>query len=65
MQTVLVPGLRVGSADGALGLFAPAKHVAAGQAFGWELIMTFVLVRLLVQPSAAPPSPCMTSGHAC
>ena len=44
MQTALVPGPEIGTDVGALGLFAPGKSVAAGQAFGWELIMTFILV---------------------
>ncbi len=67
MQTVLVPGPSVGCSDGALGLFAPAKHVAAGQAFGWELIMTFVLVRCLWWPHLRPGAGVqdITSTHAC
>ena len=44
MQTVLVPGPEIGTDVGALGLFVPGESVAAGQAFGWELIMTFILV---------------------
>ena len=47
MQVALVPGLEIGSTDASLGVFAPGKAVAAGQAFGWELIMTFILARSL------------------
>ena len=43
-QAALVPGLAVGNADTALGVFLPGKGVNDGQAFAWELIMTFILV---------------------
>ena len=46
MQAVLVPGLSVGNPSTALGAFQPGPTVTTGQIFGWEVILTLILVRL-------------------
>eukprot|EP00884_Botryococcus_braunii_P016945 jgi/Botrbrau1/3934/Bobra.0365s0010.1 len=44
LQAVIIPGVVIGDPKSALGGFAPAHSVGAGQAFAWELITTFILV---------------------
>ncbi|CAL5223580.1 g6115 [Coccomyxa viridis] len=52
MQCGLVPSANVGNPVGARGIFFPGPGVTKGMAFGFELIITFVLVKLakLQQP---------------
>lgn len=38
-------GVAIGDPNKSLGVFLPGKHVSAGQAFGWEVILTFILVQ--------------------
>ncbi len=46
VQAGLVYGVSIGDPNKSLGVFLPGQHVSDSEAFGWELILTFVLVRL-------------------
>ena len=44
MQAALVPECSVGTTGASPGVFVPGVNVSSSQVFGWELILTFILV---------------------
>ena len=58
MQIGLTPNLSVGMGDGGPGCFTPEKAfvISKGQAFGWEVVMTFVLVSTVYAVAVGEPS---------
>ncbi|KAK9804678.1 hypothetical protein WJX73_009374 [Symbiochloris irregularis] len=51
----LVPGARVGMGDSGIGCFHTSEGVTLGQLFGWELIMTFILVSVVYAVAVGEP----------
>ena len=41
-----MPQCSIGETGASPGVFTPGVNVANSQVFGWELILTFILVRL-------------------
>jgi hypothetical protein len=58
LQAGIVYGVSIGDPNRALGVFLPGKHVSDGEAFAWELILTFVLVRAALFPSISQCQSC-------
>ncbi|KAK9804201.1 hypothetical protein WJX72_001022 [[Myrmecia] bisecta] len=52
----LVPGAEVGQGIGAVGCFHEYAGVSPGQLFGWELMMTFVLVSVVYAVAVGEPN---------
>lgn len=55
IYTSLIPSLRIGSGAGSPGCFAPGNGTTAGGVFGWETMMTFLLVMTVYAAAVAKP----------
>ncbi|KAJ9506812.1 aquaporin [Haematococcus lacustris] len=55
IYTSLIPALHVGSGAGSPGCFAPGPGTTKGGVFGWELMMTFLLVMTVYAAAVAKP----------
>jgi aquaporin TIP len=55
IYTSLIPALHIGSGEGSPGCFAPGNGVSAGGVFGWETMMTFLLVMTVYAAAVAKP----------
>ncbi|KAK9804652.1 hypothetical protein WJX73_004701 [Symbiochloris irregularis] len=51
----LVPGARVGMGNAGIGCFHSSEGITQGQLFGWELIMTFILVSVVYAVAVGEP----------
>jgi hypothetical protein len=55
IYTSLIPSLHIGSGAGSPGCFAPGNGTTAGGVFGWETMMTFLLVMTVYAAAVAKP----------
>uniref|UniRef100_A0A7S0RKK3 Aquaporin n=1 Tax=Chlamydomonas leiostraca TaxID=1034604 RepID=A0A7S0RKK3_9CHLO len=55
IYTSLIPALHIGSGAGSPGCFAPANNTSKGGVFGWEMMMTFLLVMTVYAAAVAKP----------
>nr|ART66197.1 MIP1 [Chlamydomonas sp. ICE-L] len=55
IYTALIPDLHIGGGAGSPGCFGPAPGVTHGHVFGWELMMTFLLVMTVYASAVATP----------
>ncbi|GLC34859.1 hypothetical protein PLESTM_000247600 [Pleodorina starrii] len=55
IYTALIPTLRLGAGAGSPGCFGPSAGVHAGDVFGWEMMMTFLLVMTVYAAAVAKP----------
>lgn len=56
LEIGLLPGYHVGMGNGGLGCFTPSHGLTRGMAFGWEAVMTFVLVAVVYAVAIGKPS---------
>lgn len=52
----LLPGQSIGMGDTGMGCFAAADNLTRGMAFGWEFVMTFLLVAVVYAVAIGKPS---------
>uniref|UniRef100_A0A7S0Y899 Aquaporin n=1 Tax=Polytomella parva TaxID=51329 RepID=A0A7S0Y899_9CHLO len=55
IYTALIPTLHIGAGAGSPGCFGPAANVTLGDVFGWETMMTFLLVLTVYASAVAKP----------
>lgn len=55
LYTSLIPTLHLGAGAGSPGCFGPAPGVENGDVFGWEVMMTFLLVMTVYAAAVAKP----------
>ncbi|GLI61302.1 hypothetical protein VaNZ11_003656 [Volvox africanus] len=55
IYTALIPTLRLGAGAGSPGCFGPSAGVSNGDVFGWETMMTFLLVMTVYAAAVAKP----------
>lgn len=55
IYTALIPQLHIGYGPGSPGCFAPTNGATLGDVFGWEVMMTFLLVMTVYAAAVAKP----------
>ncbi|KAG2486531.1 hypothetical protein HYH03_014832 [Edaphochlamys debaryana] len=55
IYTALIPALHLGAGAGSPGCFGPANNATLGDVWGWEVMMTFLLVMTVYAAAVAKP----------